>query len=243
MDEPPVPAARPTPAAVPRRRRGRTILVVAALIATALGLRAVFYVAGQVMRQEQLATMSVQEMLNGGNLYTLMAGEHRKDPTASAAFWQRRSRDSFRNNVATAGIQVDRAAVDDLGWALRIVSVGRGPMVISGETAPVVLESRQYFHAHGLDLLTALCLTELHACGDRAALVERAERALRGRLAEGGITGFLPDGGTCAPIGTASTATKGPSVSCGYPSGTRLTLNRKREAETRTFLREILAAP
>ena len=33
--------------------------------------------------------MSVHEMLDGGNLYTVMAGEIRKDPAANAAFWTR----------------------------------------------------------------------------------------------------------------------------------------------------------
>ena len=224
--------AAPIPA--PRGRSWwRTGLTAAGIFAALLGVRVLLGGLDFGVEPDENASVDT--------LYELMAREHRANPAAfetTAASWLNKA---AKDNPVTAGFQFeDRARVTDLGTALRVVAGMRGAFVAAeGTRQDTEMESRLYYYDRGMSYLIVICSPGPSACGDRADLVERTERTLLARLETPAVEGILPDGPDCRN-GLSTAQTRDGGLTCHYPSGVSLSLERKNEEEARRLIRETI---
>ena len=138
----------------------------------------------------------------------------------------------------------DRATVADVGPTLRVAIGYRGPVAVDGGRPRAVDgEIRQYFHARGVDVLHATCLTTPGPCADRASLLAQAERALLDHLGDAGPVGILPDGGRCEASRENVVGAAAHTMTCVYGRQLELGLRRMTDKDTRRVVSALAEHP
>ena len=222
---PPAPPASPGPPPTPTpapRAAWKPIAVVGGVILLFAVVWIAAFVGGVVMHQEKARNST----------YAAVMAEYRKDAAAFAQRCLLKIMEGTKEAPATTDMTVTPPAhVTDLGPALRIVTLARGPLRHDGEPVQEAeLEFREYFHAGGVEQFSTECA--IAACDARAALLAQAERLTLASLGSAEAARVLPEGGECTAVGDTE-AERTRWHACEYPSGVSITVRRLDDAGAR----------
>lgn len=251
---PSFPVAPPPPQAPPARKRGLSGGAKAALAAAFLFA---FATTGVISYAVVRALMASPMARPGGGAfrqtardiddldpYTLVSREYRRNPTQFKLAAVRGAEIGIRRNVPNGRITVDdRAAITDLGVALRAVIDYRGEIATPDGSATVEGQTRQYTHKGGAIVVEAACVTSTSLCVGRDDVLQEMDAAVLQHMGDDDLEGLLPPGGECEPQVMRASGRIRRAQLCRLPGGLVVTVMKLNVAETRAEAHAMLREP